>query len=258
MGRAWQHFFLNPDYNEFFWNQTLFGDLAEWVWGVSWNEFLTTTSIQNQLDKVIAGIGALFLLGGISVFSLKDSWARVLLFIATALLLPFAWLHFVGNVYNWAMLFEFSAQLFAPILLWVAVRKPEWNWVLFAKVVIAITFTCHGLYAAGIYPVPQKFIGMTIRVFECSKDTALVFLKIAGWLDFVAATCLFIPNKNAVKRGLWYMVIWGFITAFTRIYSNFYYFDAWHSLHQWAYAFFIRAPHFLLPLALLFHKKESA
>lgn len=250
LGRAIQHLFLQVSYNDIFWNQELFGSVVNLFWGVTWNDFLTNLVIQAQLDLFVRGIGVVFLIGSIAPFFVQYKWARISVLSCVGLLLPQLWFHFVGLWYNWAMLFEFSAQLMVSLLFLMVGANNE-KWVKCGLVTIVLTFVCHGLYAVGLFPVPQKFVAMTIRTFHCNREAALMFLRIAGVLDFIVATLLFVPNKRVVKLALLYMVVWGFATAFARWYTHFYWFDAWRSTFQWISAFLIRTPHFLIPLALL-------
>lgn len=253
LGRAWQHFFVSPDYNYFFWQPGLFSWAAKLFWDLEWNEFLSNASAQSDLKNFVKFIGVIYLVSAVSVFKLPKRWAKVLVLISNTLLIPFGFLHFAGFAYNWAMLVEFIAQFTVPLFLVFYGHKSISNkhYFFLLKAVIALTFTCHGLYAAGIFPVPQKFISMTINSFGVSREFALIYLKMAGWLDFVAAFALFIPKITIQKAGLWYMVFWGFVTAFARLVANYYSFDAANSIIQWLHEFLIRAPHYLIPLAIL-------
>lgn len=258
LGRAWQHFFVSPDYNYFFWQPGLFSWAAKLFWGLEWNEFLSNPSAQSDLKNFVKFIGVIYLISAFSVLKLHRRWAKVLVLMSNALLIPFGFLHFAGFAYNWAMLVEFIAQFTVPLFLVfysnnLTVSK---KYFFLLKVVIALTFTCHGLYAAGVFPVPQKFVSMTINSFGVNRDFALIYLKIAGWLDFIAALALFIPKITIQKVGLWYMVFWGFVTALARLVANYYSFDAANSIMQWLHEFLIRAPHYLIPLVIITSQKR--
>ena len=60
------------------------------------------------------------------------------------------------------------------------------------KVAIALTFTCHGLYAVGYYPRPGKFIQMTMTILGTNKEASVIFLNI-GVCEFWC---------NCLKRGI--------------------------------------------------------
>ena len=250
-GRVWQHWFLSTPYREFFWNRRLFGWFSDRFLGITWNEYLLSETVEQYTNGVIIGVGCVFALGIAGTIWVNRLAGRIGVCTAWAFLWPFAWFHFMGNIYNWALLFEFSAQFFTPLLL-LYFRKdnarPE-AFITLVKVVLAVTFISHGLYASGIYPVPQKFLTMTMNILPVNKAAAIGILRLAGIADFLVAVGLFYPALYRIC--LWYMMVWGFLTAFARIYANLYIFDIWRSLFQWTYDFLIRSPHYLLPLLLL-------
>ena len=95
---------------------------------------------------------------------------------------------------------------------------------------------------------------MVINFTGMTNDEAKLILKIMGYLDFVFAVGLFIPY--VAKYFLWYGLLWGFLTAFARVYTNFDIDFFKLSFTQNALEFFVRIPHFILPLILLRYKKE--
>ena len=117
-------------------------------------------------------------------------------------------------------------------------------------VATALTFTCHGLYALGIYPRPALFLSMTMSILDFSETQAITFLVAAGLADFVASFLLFF-------KGLWrasaltYCVLWGAATALARIWAHFQ--PEWwmEATGQWLHETVLRFPHFLIPLLLL-------
>jgi hypothetical protein len=118
-------------------------------------------------------------------------------------------------------------------------------WIAVVTVGAALTFVGHGLYAVGFHPVPLSYQTMTMKLLGCSQDFALVFLQVVGWLDFVAAACLFIRPLKIV--GLIYMIGWGLATAFARILSHY----SPAGFNPWGAETFVRTSHWLLPLILL-------
>ena len=122
------------------------------------------------------------------------------------------------------------------------------------KVAIALTFTCHGLYAVGYYPMPVTFLQMLKAILNMEGAPALAFLKVAGLLDFVVAIGIFLKKRWAVPV-LGYAVAWGFLTSMARIFGNFYWDFPLESLDQWVFEAVYRFPHFLVPMALLFWMK---
>ncbi len=119
------------------------------------------------------------------------------------------------------------------------------------KVAIALTFTCHGLYAIGYYPRPMTFMTMTQNILGVNSAGVNSFLNLAGVLDFVVALGIFVLKGKAKKAALWYAVIWGALTSFARIIGNYYLDFPLESLHQWVFEAVLRFPHFLIPLVLI-------
>ncbi len=138
------------------------------------------------------------------------------------------------------------------MLSFISYQWIQQNLLFILKLLIALTFLGHGLYAIGYYPVPGYFVDMVIRIFKCSESVARFFLFIAGVLDIVIAVGLFLPNKTVVKHCLIWAVIWGFSTAIARVLGNFYSDFILHSLHQTVYEMLYRLPHGLFPLLALF------
>jgi hypothetical protein len=162
--------------------------------------------------------------------------------------------------YKLGQFIEYSIQFTSPFLL-LSFIKYKWiqqNLLFILKLLIALTFVGHGLYAIGYYPVPGYFVDMVIRIFKCSESFARTFLTIAGILDMILAIGLFLPNKSIVKYCLIWAVIWGFSTAIARVVGNFYSDFIMRSLHQTIYEMAYRLPHGLLPvLGLLLLDRKS-
>ncbi|TXC85379.1 hypothetical protein [Luteibaculum oceani] len=250
-GRAWQFLFLSTPIREFFWNYRLFGWFVESYTELTWSQYLVHPKTETYLNLLQFIIGLCFLVASASAFLGKKPKTLLPLLIGVMWLIPISWTQYFGVAYNWIMWLEYAGQVFTPLILfWVLVLNPKSSAVLTTACVIAgITFVCHGVYASGIRPIPEKFIGLTVGSLGVGRQNALVFLKIAGILDFICVLALF--WKTSRKWGLIYMCFWGFVTAFARVIAHFYAFDLWNSLSQWSYEFFIRSPHFLLPIAIL-------
>lgn len=235
----------------------------EKLFGLSWNEYLTHPTSDLAIEWISYSLGILFLVSCVLVwFMEKLKWAKHILLISILVMLPNVWLHFLGYAVNVLQIFEFGLQLTAPILLWLLHIKKLTHTTtnLVLKIALAVTFTAHGLYAMGVFPLPQKFIQMTISGFGVNNQQAINILWVAGLLDILLSIGIFF-NTKIQKTALMYAVIWGFSTAFARIYCNVYGFDFWNGLSQWHWQFLIRNAHFLIPFLLLkplFNKTQSA
>jgi hypothetical protein len=159
--------------------------------------------------------------------------------------------------YHIPMFFEHTIQFSTPFLLLSFIKYQKTSkLVLHLKIAIALTFTCHGLYAIGIlYPLPGNFVTMCLNILPISETTAIRFLFIAGILDFAVAILLFIPRLW--KFALLYAILWGFLTALARVVGPFSFDFTWQSLHQNLYQTVYRIPHGLIPLLLYFIMKKA-
>ena len=150
--------------------------------------------------------------------------------------------------------FEYSIQFSTPIILYILTVKQKFtsNLILFFKIIIALTFVCHGLYAVNYYPRPGLFMDMTMNILGLSETSAEYFLLAAGWLDFAIGIGVFLPFRYA-KFVLIYATIWGFLTTISRIWAHVYFDFFVDSLNQWWFESAYRLPHFLIPLTLFLY-----
>ncbi len=116
-------------------------------------------------------------------------------------------------------------------------------------ILATLTFAGHGLFALNWYPRPGIFTDMVIRAFHCSQQSAEWFLITIGILDL--SLLILVPINKTRKYALWYMIIWGLLTALARPLFNFDPQFASDTLSQWIPEALMRAPHFLIPIWLL-------
>jgi hypothetical protein len=145
----------------------------------------------------------------------------------------------------------------APLLLIRARTRPESGGLsALARLAVAGTFVGHGLYAAGIHPVPGPFIDMVILHFGVTESSARHMLLLFGLLDFAVGAAMLLPHRLA-RFFLLYAAIWGGLTALARI--------GWHfdagrpglGWDIWISEVLMRAPHAGIPLWLLLRKPET-
>lgn len=175
----------------------------------------------------------------------------LLLIASSAILLVENTASWIRSGYQWVLFFEHTAQVLTPFLLYLWVfRSPSFSkFMLGVKWIVAITFTCHGLYALGIpYGQPDHFITMTIRILGVEAYTASVFLVVAGLMDIAISVGIFF--KPTARISMLYAIVWGLLTAFARIVAFVEVGDLLMTSHQWVYQAVYRFPHALLPLAL--------
>lgn len=254
IGRAWQHLFWDAPYRSFFWDESLLKPMVEnWI-GISWTEYATSLKTDAFVQNFIKSKGIIYLIAAISTMLItKKNKAifKIPVFIGGISLIILSVLLAKEKFYHIAQFFEHSIQFGLPFVLLYSLKE-NYNKnksLLILKVLIAITFFSHGLYAFGAYPVPGKFIDMVINITGCTESFAVLFLYVAGILDFVLALLIFIPKT--AKYALIYAVIWGILTALARIVANFYIDFPLQSLNQNLYQVIYRLPHGLAPLFVL-------
>ena len=265
LGRAWQHLFWDAPYRTFFWDESLLKPVVENWLGINWTAYVTSPNTDNFIQVFIQCNGFLYLLAAICtllITKFNKKLFRIPIFIGGISLVILSVLLTKEKFYHAAQFFEHSIQFGLPFVFLYTFRKNYKKSRMFfvLKVLIAVTFFSHGLYAFGAYPVPGKFVDMVINIFGCTESFAITFLYIAGILDFILAVLLFIPKVD--KYALIYAVVWGLLTACARLVANFYWEFPLQSLHQNVYQVIYRLPHGLIPLMVLtgihlYWKKES-
>lgn len=254
-GRAWQHLAKGGPYLTLFTNDLLARPFVEAFSNLSWAEYIRSPEIATWGKSFGYNMGYFFLACAILtlVFRFLPKWINLFwTILATLVLLLLAFALFQKQAFRTAQFFEYSAQVASPILLyyWCYQNINVARFTLFLKIILALTFISHGLYAIGYYPIPGKFIGMTNRGFGVTDDVSKTILLVAGWLDIVVSIGLFLPFRKIQLASIMYMIIWGGMTAFARVWANYYPSLGWYSLQQWIPETMFRVPHFMLGIVL--------
>lgn len=258
LGRAYQHFFFRPPYTELFWDEGLMKPLLSFL-GQDWDAFLSGdfATIFQYSSGFILLLGLLLLL-----FPKKQiTRFRYVLFLCGLVLSFVALALFKGNFYRLGQLFEYSAQVGCVFLLfyWLGSSNPKKSRFLLAtRIIVALTFLCHGLYALGYYPVPYTFSMMVWETFPfLSESDTKLFLFIFGLMDVIAILFILYPRWRRLYRiALWYCFVWGSITAMARIVGTYYSEMPLESIHAGLYEVVYRLPHAVLPLYLILFDKQ--
>lgn len=231
LGRAWQHFFWTTPY-------------------------AAVLPLENGhiLKQINLAIGC-FLLGGVVVgmlYTPKQKWQTLYIYGILIVILLLSVSYWVVKDYRINQLFEYSIQVGAVwLMILVYSREIKLDKIkLILRVLIAFTFTAHGLYAIGFpYSTPAGFIEMVSNILQTDNQSSMLFLKLAGFMDLVLSVGLF--YKTTEKTSLVYAFFWGLATALARTVA---YFDAlspFSSIHRWFYETVHRMPHAIFPLILL-------
>jgi len=120
------------------------------------------------------------------------------------------------------------------------------------QLALILVFAAHGLVALSGDPRFIDYLLVSlgrIGISTLTEAQVVIFLNVIGALDLVAATLLIFLKSERRNVVLIWMAGWGAITAFSRItYGGF---GNGHEV-------FIRASHFLLPLALFCFTRERS
>ena len=253
LGRAYQHLFWDAPFRALFWEDGWMQWVVEGTTDMTWKEYATSPDVNRHIQNLIIAHGYFYLICALASIFIKQlpKWAGKILLVGSTALIFLATLYMKEKFYHLGQFFEYSLQFLSPIFLYFLVHRDSLKprvWLLM-KVAISLTFTCHGLYALGYYPRPGVFTTMTMNILGVTEDTAVYFLQVAGVMDFVVGIGIFLPWRFA-KFCLGYAIFWGFATAIARIWG-FFHLQFWESiLHQNAFEWVMRFPHFLIPLAV--------
>jgi hypothetical protein len=259
-GRAYQHLFWDAPFRSILWDQQLLEPLVNKVLNMNWSIYVTDLNIDENIQKMIKINGLFYLL--CAVISLKISFTskkivKFILLLGGINLFVLALLLTKNKFYHIAMFFEHAIQFGTPIILYFFLKNNYESWLLrILKVIISLSFACHGLYAIGlIYPIPETFVTMTINILPINDASAKYFLFVMGILDFLIAISIFVPKTS--KICLIYAFVWGIVTALARIISGFNYGISFDILHQYFYLTVYRIPHGIIPLLAFLIIKEQ-
>lgn len=260
IGRAYQLYFFGGPYRAFLWDESLMTTIVEGIFNYSWYEYATSATVNSWIEGFTKLNAFAFLIAAVCcLFWHQIKWEklkRTIIGLGVWLLFLLAICMVKAKNYDFLQLFEMSIQLTAPFLLWRNIKmNPENKKLIFGiKVAIALTFIPHGLLAMGIPYRPGHFIDMTIIILGVNETQATQFLFVVGFLDVLCALLAFVPKLS--KYALWYMIIWGFATAFARLVSGFNIDFVSSSLHGSTYLTVYRLAHGIVPLiALLLETK---
>ena len=258
LGRAWQYLYWDAPYRALFWDEAWMKGLVEPTLGITWREYVTSPQTDAFIQNLITGIGWFYLACALVALFVNrlGRVGRALLWLGAANLLFLAALYCKEKFFFIGQFFEYTLQWGAPVMLAILARNPDKPWtsrfMLFVKLAIALTFTCHGLYAVGFYPRPGNFMDMVMNILPVNETGAIHFLNTAGALDFLLSFALFLPGRWPMAA-LAYASFWGLATSLARLWAYFHW-AFWDSaLNQWLHESVMRFPHFLVPMALLLY-----
>ena len=254
LGRGYQHLFWDAPYRALLWDESWMKGIVESLTSYSWEQFITSMEMDDRVQGSIRFSGLYYLLCGICVFFVrKFNWLKYPIYIGVFLLVILASLYMKEKFFHIGQFFEYSLQFMSPLfLLWFLKKGMTPRLLLVIKITIALTFTCHGLYAVGYYPRPGNFVDMTINSLGISESAAIQYLNVVGLLDFILAIGIFLPWKFS-KFAIGYAILWGSLTTSARLVAHLEIDGFFHLLHQWGFEALYRVPHFLIPITVFWY-----
>ncbi len=263
-GYAWLSFSGKLPYSTLLWDEYLLSDRIEALTGLDWSRYATGLTARRGIEWVGWIGGAIFSLTfGAVLIGRRFPYIRYLLYPSVLLLVLVAVLHGVDKIFFTVQFAEYTLQ-WGCLLLWYSAERSQERDLhriyIWGAVAAAATFAAHGLYALNVFPRPGQFTAMTMQILQVSERGSAMFLSVMGALDLVAALGILLPWALARRIGLWYMVVWGLLTAAARYVAHVHFQLPWwpRTLLEWTPEVLIRFPHFLAPLSLLYLKKTSA
>lgn len=252
-GRAWQHLFWDAPYRSLLWSQETMAGAVGFFLGLSWEDYATSPAVAAVIAGSIKIIGGFYLVCGIAAlrFTPTRRWTHLMLALGALALTFLAYCSYRDRLHRIGEFVEHASQFALPLLVVL------WSRAIFSRevlanvlrVVIALTFAGHGLYAIGVYPTPGEWVTMTMALTGLGDGAAMDFLRIAGGLDFVVAAALFVPHL--ARPALVYAAAWGLLTALARVAAFVRWDNFAESASQWGFETLVRLPHAALPVALL-------
>ena len=259
LGRGWLHLFWEVPYGTIWWDESWMKGIAH-AMGMSWGDWMGSEGMAAVVAGWQMGVGIVFI--GLAVLSafLQAKHPKALgrlLWLGSLLLFFLAFVSYKSHNYLWPQWWEHTAQFSVPLFLYWAIYRPpvrRYQWLL--RIAIAVTFTCHGLYALGWpYDTPANFLQMTMNILPLEEYWARLLLQAAGALDLLVSVAIFLPTSG--RTALVYAIIWGSLTALARVLAYVDLDETLLDLHRWLPETILRAPHAVLPLVVWRVSKES-
>jgi hypothetical protein len=252
VGRAYQFIFFNAPFRSFLWDESLLRPILEGLFNTPWRDYVTSLTADKWIQNSVILNGVIYGIAAIAVIFLSKENRKYLKYpiaIGGFLLVVLSFLSAKEKFYHYGQFFEHAIQFGIPFLLLMANKGLSRDKIILtSKILIALTFTAHGLYALGYYPIPGYFIDMTINTLYVTEDIAVLILKIAGVMDIVLSIGIFLPK--VAKYFLIYACVWGVSTALARVVSTINMEFLSHTLHQSIYLVVYRLSHGILPLMI--------
>ncbi len=249
-GWTWGHFYWEGPYGVLLWHESAFR-LASRL-GLTWEEFVGSGADDGLVQAWIARIWWLYLTCTVLTITVRQrSWIQMSgLVLGSGLLTLLSYAAYISSQRQLPAFIENGGQMLMPILLVMALALGVRHRVTVIVAVIAVimTFAGHGCYALGLWPTPGNFYAMTSLVLGVEYPTAQTIVRTAGMLDFFVCIGICIPYLR--RASALYATLWGFLTAIARPIAGMSWGLNYWGADQYLHEAVLRAPNFLIPLAL--------
>lgn len=259
-GRAVQHLFQDIPIRILLWDQLLMERVVN-AFGITWDEYIQNPQWDQRIQLLIKVFGLIYLTCLVFAISLLSRSPKItryssILVVGAFFLFLLSAIYFMDKFFRLGELMEYTCQWISPLLLYLLLHNKisEYQSVWAMRLAVVFTFTGHGLYAIGFYPIPGNFIDMIIMSLGVTQSTAEIILTTAGWLDFILSLLVLLPYTY--RYAALYAFAWGALTAFARIWANFDADFSGQSFYQWLPEVLVRVPNAILPLCIYLYREK--
>lgn len=261
--RGAKSFFYAPSITAVLWNEEILLQVLPFL-GLTYSEYLELPAVNAIIHSFPYFLATGLTLCGLDVLRvylanlqrkddelINQKLHSVAAYFGSFLIATICFLGFLSKGYKTAILIEWMIQISTPILFLLYLKHGvTYRLKRTIEIVTAFTFLGHGLFAGGFgYDVPGHFIDMTIGALAVEEKTARVFLFMIGLID--VAIFLALMFRIHIKSLLMWTVIWGGLTALSRVYTGTE-LTSLHSFAYWGVETLVRLPHMLVPLTLYY------
>jgi len=258
-GRGWEHLYTDAPFRTILWDASIMEGLITSLTNFTWNEYTSSSTCNFIIDASVKSIGLFYLICAVACLFIQRQHKKLgkILLAGSFFLIILSLLFYKTKFYKFGQFIEYSCQMFSPVFLYMMLfHKIHFNkFNVLLKTAITLTFIGHGLYALGIYITPGVWTDMAIGSFnfiglDPSVEQVQNIIYLAGVLDMILAIGIFLPSRWATPFLAW-ALIWGLLTALSRVIGFMYFDPSWHTFMQWLPQTIMRLPHAIIPLAAL-------
>lgn len=167
-GRAYQYIAYGAPFRTLLWDQTLLKPVVEEVFNTEWHTYATSKTVDVWIENLTLLNGIILAFAAIACIFINvanKKYLKHIIYLGSFSLMILSALLMKAKFFHNAQFFEHAIQMATPLVLVYAINeKPNFSKISFVlKILIAVTFTCHGLYAS--------YTHQTVLGFSALKGT---------------------------------------------------------------------------------------